>query len=164
MVGEDRWPLPIPLVRQDQRWEFDGGAGAQELLLRRIGANELRTIDVMHGYVEAQKHYAALARRRPRRHLRDATTQRSWKAERPLLGDRRGSQQSPAGPLLAEATSAGYVDTPGKATPYHGYLLRLLLSQGPDATGGPRSYLTTVSSRVASPLSPIRPTTEPAGS
>ena len=57
MVGEDRWPLPIPLVRRDQRWAFDGEAGTQEVLLRRIGANELRTINVMRGYVEAQNLY-----------------------------------------------------------------------------------------------------------
>jgi hypothetical protein len=58
-VGEDDWPFPIPLVREDGRWYFDGAAGAEAVVRRRIGANELHTIDVMHGYVSAQKEYAA---------------------------------------------------------------------------------------------------------
>src|SRR5262245_50308741 len=51
-VGEDQWPLPVPLLRRSGRWRFDGDAAAHELLARRIGANELRTIDVMRGYVD----------------------------------------------------------------------------------------------------------------
>src|SRR5687767_875551 len=58
-VGEDRWPLPIPLIRSAGFWSFDGPAGAEELVLRRIGRNELRTIQVMRGYVEAQHEYAS---------------------------------------------------------------------------------------------------------
>src|SRR4029434_3385553 len=58
-VGEDDWPLPIPLTKHEGRWYFDGAAGAEAVVRRRIGANELRTIDVMHGYVAAQKEYAA---------------------------------------------------------------------------------------------------------
>jgi hypothetical protein len=143
MVGEDRWPLPIPLVRQNQRWEFDGEAGAQEIVLRRIGANELRTIDVMRGYVEAQNLYAASAH--------DGITVGAYAQKlRSDPGKQNGlywevapgADPSPAGPLLAEADAEGYGGTHGKAMPYHGYLFRLLTSQGPAAQGGPGSYLT----------------------
>jgi Protein of unknown function (DUF2950) len=142
MVGEDRWPLPIPLVRQNQRWEFDGEAGAQEILLRRIGANELRTIDVMRGYVEAQTLYAGsahdgIAAGAYAQKLRSDPGKQNglyWEVA-------AGADASPAGPLLAAANSEGYGDAQGKAMPYHGYLFRLLTSQGPAAEGGPRSYL-----------------------
>src|SRR5262249_38971620 len=61
-VGDDGWPLPIPLVKEAGKWRFDGAAGVDEVIRRRIGGNELRTIDVMRGYVDAQEDYAAEAR------------------------------------------------------------------------------------------------------
>jgi len=57
-VGEDDWPLPIPLVKKNGKWSFDTVAGRQEILLRRIGANELDAIQICRGYVEAQNEYA----------------------------------------------------------------------------------------------------------
>ncbi|HXA21760.1 MAG TPA: DUF2950 domain-containing protein [Acetobacteraceae bacterium] len=143
MVGEDRWPLPIPLVRRDQRWQFDGEAGTQEILLRRIGANELRTINVMRGYVEAQNLYAGSAHdgsaagAYAQKLRSDAGKQNGlyWEVA-------AGADPSPAGPLLAEADAEGYGGSQAKALPYHGYLFRLLTSQGAAAQGGARSYLT----------------------
>jgi len=139
-VGEDDWPFPIPLVREDGRWYFDGAAGAEAVVRRRIGANELHTIDVMHGYVSAQKEYAAkghdgapagaFAQR-----LRSDPGKHNglyWEAT-------PGERQSPAGPFLAAATAEGYGVTSG--APYHGYLYRLLLSQGSNAVGGARDYI-----------------------
>ncbi|HTK42990.1 MAG TPA: DUF2950 family protein [Gemmatimonadales bacterium] len=115
-----------------------------EILLRRIGANELRTIDVMRGYVEAQKEYAAvgqdgnphgiyakLIRSTPRKH--DGLY---WEIA-------AGQPQSPAGPLLAAAAADGYARKRGATgpSPYHGYFYRTLDSQGPAATGGARNYV-----------------------
>jgi hypothetical protein len=146
-VGEDDWPLPIPLVRQAGKWRFDGAAGADELVLRRIGANELRTIDVMRGFVAAQEDYAAEGRdgvaagvyanrfrSTPGRH--DGLY---WEVS-------TGEPPSPAGPFMAAAAEEGYSleganQATGKRTPYHGYVYRMLLSQGPDASGGARNYL-----------------------
>ncbi len=59
IVGADEWPLPIPLVREHGRWRFDTKAGADEILNRRIGRNELRVIETCRAYVEAQREYAA---------------------------------------------------------------------------------------------------------
>ena len=146
-VGEDDWPLPIPLVRREGKWRFDGAAGAEELVLRRIGANELRTIDVMRGFVAAQEDYAAqghdgaaagvYARRfRSTPHKHDGLY---WEVP-------AGEPPSPAGPFLAAAAEEGYAlegvsEQTGKRTPYHGYVYRMLLSQGPAANGGARDYL-----------------------
>ena len=58
IVGEEEWPLPIPLVKKNGKWYFNAKAGRQEILFRRIGANELDAITVCRGYVEAQKEYA----------------------------------------------------------------------------------------------------------
>lgn len=143
-VGEDDWPLPIPLVRRAGRWRFDGEAGVHELLLRRIGANELRTIDVMRGFVAAQEEYAAVG------HddlpagiyagvLRSEPGRQNglyWQVE-------EGEPPSPAGPLLAAASAEGYAAS-ARATapaPYHGYVYRMLRSQGPAASGGAREYV-----------------------
>ena len=58
-AGPQDWPLPIPLVENAGAWSFDTMAGKHEILLRRIGRNELDAITVCHGYVEAQMEYAS---------------------------------------------------------------------------------------------------------
>src|SRR6266513_2972418 len=52
LVGNDDWPLPIPIVQKAGKWIFDTNAGRREILLRRIGANELDVIQICRGYVE----------------------------------------------------------------------------------------------------------------
>jgi hypothetical protein len=143
-VGEDQWPLPIPLVRQDGRWQFDGIAGVEELVSRRIGANELRTIDVMRGFVAAQEEYAAVAR--------DGGAAGTYASRfRSEPGRHNGlywevasdEPPSPAGPLLAAAAAEGYADSNGMRAPYRGYVYRMLFAQGPSAPGGAREYVTS---------------------
>src|ERR1700751_2828562 len=58
LVGNDNWPGPIPIVERGGKWYFDSKAGREEVLLRRIGTNELDAIDVCRGFVEAQEEYA----------------------------------------------------------------------------------------------------------
>jgi len=141
-VGEDDWPLPIPIVRRNGRWHLDGAAGADEIVMRRIGANELRTIDVMHGFVAAEQDYAAdphdggtagayaqLLRSESGKH-----NGLYWKVA-------QGEPQSPAGPMLAAASAEGYSGAQERGEPYHGYHFRMLTSQGPAAMGGARDYL-----------------------
>ena len=144
LVGADQWPLPMPLVREDGRWRFDGAAGADELVLRRIGANELNTIDVMYGFVAAQQDYAAAGHDGRKsgvyaRQLRSSPGKQDglyWE----VAG---GKAPSPAGPLLASAAAEGYANTgaQGGHAPYHGYLYRMLTSQGAAASGGAQDYL-----------------------
>jgi len=125
-VGVDLWPLPIPLIREQGRWRFDGAAGASELLSRRIGANELHTIDVMRGFVVAQTEYASSHDGAYARQLRSDPGKRNG-----LYWDTKpGDPPSPAGPLLASAAAEGYVKESSERVPYHGYYFRSLHSPG----------------------------------
>jgi hypothetical protein len=142
-VGAENWPLPIPLVKADNQWKFDTGAGQKELIYRRIGANELYTIDVLENLVEAQNEYAELA------HDRTGSAQYAQK----ILSDEgkfnglywpaaEGTQESPIGPLIAKARSQGYrKGQAGKPVPFHGYLYRVLTAQGEHAPGGAHEYI-----------------------
>lgn len=141
-VGDDGWPLPFPLVREGDGWHFDGPAGADEIVYRRIGANELSTIDVMRGFVAAQEDYAAKTH--------DGVPAGAYAGKlRSDPGKQNGlywevadgQPESPAGPMLAEAASGGYREGRGASAPYHGYLFRLLSAQGPNANGGARDYM-----------------------
>src|SRR6266496_1498975 len=58
LVGNDDFPLPIPIVKQKGKWFFDTKVGREEILNRRIGANELNAIQICRGFVEAQHEYA----------------------------------------------------------------------------------------------------------
>ena len=40
-VGAENWPFPVPLVTNNGVWRFDAEAGAREVLVRRIGENEM---------------------------------------------------------------------------------------------------------------------------
>jgi hypothetical protein len=146
-VGEDNWPLPIPLVREGDKWRFDGAAGADELLLRRIGANELRTIDVMRGFVVVQQDYAAKGHDGAVAGIYASRFRSTPGKQDGLFWEVSGDEPpSPAGPFLAAAAEEGYAleganEKTGKRTPYHGYVYRMLLSQGPAAHGGPRDYV-----------------------
>jgi hypothetical protein len=141
-VGEDGWPFPIPLAKDKDRWRFDAAAGAQELLARRIGRNELQTIDVMRGYVVAQEEYAA----RDHDGVAAGTYAQKLRSDPGLQNGlyweaAAGEAESPAGPFLAAAAAEGYTDGAGTATPYYGYLYRPLLAQGPSADGGALEYV-----------------------
>jgi len=142
LVGEDRWPLSIPLVRRSGRWYWDGAAGTNELLVRRIGANELRTIDVMHGFVAAERDYGALAHDgTPAGAYTQRLVSSPGKHDGLYWESPPGQPPSPAGPGLAAANAEGYAVSGTLANPYHGYLFRILTSQGPDAESGGRDYL-----------------------
>lgn len=147
-VGNDGWPFPIPLVRREGRWSFDGAAGADEIVMRRIGANELRAIAVMRGYVEAQEEYAAQGRDDAQpgiyaQRLRSTPGKHDglyWESV-------PGQPESPLGPFVAAAAEEGYgatgatASTPAAARPYHGYRYRMLFAQGDAASGGAHDYI-----------------------
>jgi hypothetical protein len=141
-VGDDDWPMPFPVVRRDGKWFLDGAAGADEILMRRIGGNELKTIDVMNGYVEAQNEYASSAHDGvPAGTYAQKVKSDSGKQDGLYWEAAEGAPESPAGPLLAEATGEGYGAGAGRGEPYHGYFYRSLPSQGPGAPGGASEYV-----------------------
>ena len=142
-VGENFWPFPIPVVKQDGRWFFDTEAGKDEILNRRIGENELATLQVVRAYVEAQREYAA----------QDRDGKEVLKFAQKIIstpGAKDGlfwspdfdSEISPLGPLAADAAAEGYGKTPGgERQPFHGYFFKILTRQGKHATGGKYNYV-----------------------
>jgi hypothetical protein len=141
-VGEDAWPLPIPMVRRDGYWSFDGGAGAEELVLRRIGRNELRAIQVMRGYVEAQQEYASTSRDGgPGGIYAQRVSSSPGKHDGLYWPTAIDEPPSPLGPLVAAATQEGYSTAEPSGRPYHGYRYRMLFAQGSAAPGGARDYI-----------------------
>jgi hypothetical protein len=130
-VGKDNWPLPIPLAHKGDQWYWDGQAGKEEILYRRIGHNELAAINVCKGIVSAQRDYAASAHDgKPTGSYAARLVSEPGKQNGLYWEAKEGEPESPAGPMLAQAASEGY-DTSGNRTPYHGYYYRML----PAATG-----------------------------
>ncbi|WP_433966384.1 DUF2950 domain-containing protein [Tunturiibacter gelidiferens] len=138
-VGDEKWPLPIPIVRKEAKWYFDTRAGLKEILFRRIGTNELDAITICRGYVEAQKDYAE--------EIHDDTGVNEY-AQR-IIGtpgkqdglawqNPDGSWGGPVGEAVAKALAEGYSD---KAKPFHGYYFKVLKGQGPDAPLGKLDYM-----------------------
>lgn len=138
VVGYDAWPFPIPLVKDGAGWRFDTDAGREEILNRRIGANELAAIATLRAYVEAQRQYASIARdgsgvRQFAQKVRSAPGKRDglyWDAD-----PSKGEEVSPVGPLMDDARGHRLGD------PYNGYYFRILRRQGAAAPAGRYSYV-----------------------
>lgn len=142
-VGKDAWPLPIPIVKAGSAWRFDAKQGAEEILNRRIGRNELSAIQAIGAYVDAQREYYLLNPAKDKL-LQYAQKVVSAKGQRDGLyyPTREGEAPSPLGQLFASATAAGYkTSADGKPAPYYGYNYRILKAQGPDAPGGAYDYV-----------------------
>ena len=134
LVGNEEWPLPVPLVKRGEKWFFDAKAGRQELLYRRIGSNELDAIDICHGYVEAQFEYAL-----QQRSINDVNQYAQRIVSTPGKQDGLawqkpdGSWAGPVGENIARAIEQGYTS---RSDPYHGYFFKILKGQGPSAPLG----------------------------
>jgi hypothetical protein len=140
VVGAANFRLPTPLVQQDGRWQFDGAAGANELIYQRIGRNELDAIATCKGIVAAQAKYFALnPEKNPVKSYAGKFMSDPGRRDGLYWPAKPGARPSPAGPFVAEAEEEGY-SADAKA-PYRGYYYRLLTAQGPAASGGARSYL-----------------------
>jgi len=138
-VGNDEWPLPIPLVKKEGKWSFDTKAGREEVLFRRIGANELDVIQICRGYVEAQNEYAL------EKHDNAEVNQYAQKIiSTPGKHDGLAWQNSdgtwggPVGEGIAKALAQGYTD---RSQPYHGYYFKILKGQGPAAPLGKIDFM-----------------------
>lgn len=142
IVGENAWPLPVPLVNAGGRWKFDGAAGVEELAVRRIGANELSAIEVARGYVEAQREYASQGRDGDPPGIYALKLASDPGMQNGLYWETAADEPpSPAGPFVAAAAAEGYPSAIGGArATYHGYYYRMLYAQGPNANGGARDY------------------------
>jgi DUF2950 family protein len=120
-VGGGRWPLPLPIVKDGNTWKFDTRTGIHEMILRRVGRNELAVLGVMKGVVAAQQEYSAkfgtfAAKLRSEPGKQDGLY---WETN-------AGEPESPAGPLLAWAEAQGYSPGGTQPAPYRGYYYRKL--------------------------------------
>jgi hypothetical protein len=141
-IGAEEWPVPIPLIKDGSNWRFDTAAGMQEVLFRRIGNNELTTMQLCKTYVEAQKEYASKGRDGKAKGIYAQKFTSSagqhnglfWKSDDP-------NDKSPFGDLAAQAASDGYSKTEDKPIPFYGYYFRILTGRGASAPGGALDYL-----------------------
>ena len=141
-VGADEWPLPIPLVKRAEGWRFDTAAGREELLARRIGRNELITIEACKAFVDAQREYASSDRGDGILDYAQRFVSTKGKRDGLYWPAKSGEPQSPLGPMFAKAQAAGYAPgASGKPQPFNGYYFRILQGQGPAAKGGAYSYI-----------------------
>jgi hypothetical protein len=139
LVGKDDWPLPIPIVQVNGQWYFDVEQGKQEILMRRIGGNELDAIEVCRGYVEAQNDYAEEDRTGSGvLHYAQKIISSPGKRDGLYWPSSGADDESPIGDLVARAFAEGYTK---RHDPYHGYYFKILTGQGPHASGGEMSYL-----------------------
>jgi hypothetical protein len=139
-VGMNDWPLPIPIVKRQNQWYFDSKAGREEILFRRIGANELDAIEICRGFADAQKQYASEP------HDDSGINQYAQKIIS-TPGKRDGlywanDDGTPGGPIskaIARAIEEGY--DPKVPAGYHGYYFKVLKGQGPAAPLGQLDYV-----------------------
>jgi hypothetical protein len=145
VIGRDLWPFPAPLVRDAAGWHFDADAAREEVLLRRIGQNELDVIDLMRGYVEAQAAYRALDPDGDGLPTFAASVLSNEGARDGLYWpEEPDGPESPVGDFMARAAAEGYSVEGGpdeEPEPYLGYYYRILTRQGPNAPGGAMDYM-----------------------
>jgi Protein of unknown function (DUF2950) len=144
VIGQDDWPFPIPLRKAGDRWQFDTAAGEQELINRRIGRNELATIQTMLAYVDAQQDFADLMQQRSgAAEYAQHIVSRPGKQDGLYWPAAAGEEESPLGSLFAEAQREGYRGSAsaGGRIPYHGYFFKILTAQGANAPGGTVDYI-----------------------
>ncbi|MGA3315325.1 MAG: DUF2950 domain-containing protein [Candidatus Korobacteraceae bacterium] len=139
IVGDEEWPFPVPVVKKNGKWYFNTKEGRQEILFRRIGANELDAIQVCRGFVEAQKEYAS--------EIHDDSGVNQYaqkiisspgKQDGLYWQNAEGSSGGPIGDAVAKALEEGY--SIGKSG-FHGYYFKILKGQGPAAPMGRLDYV-----------------------
>ena len=140
-VGNEEWPLPIPIVKRKGKWYFDSKAGREEILFRRIGANELDAIAICRGYADAQHEYAqdkhddSIVNQYAQR-----TISTPGKHDGLAWQNADGSWGGPVGEEIAKALAQGYTQK-DKPQPYHGYYFKILKGQGPAAPMGQMDFV-----------------------
>jgi len=139
-VGNEDWPFPIPLARNKGKWSFNVKAGHDEILFRRIGANELDAIQVCRGFVEAQHEYASLAREYAgMAQYAQKLISSPGKKDGLYWQNPDGTPGGPVSEAIAKAIEEGY--SLEKRSAFHGYYFKVLKGQGPAAPLGRLDYV-----------------------
>jgi hypothetical protein len=144
VIGNEDWPFPVPLVKDAKGWRFDTAAGKEEIIARRIGRNELETIETCHAYVTAQVRYAADAHDGNAAGAYAPKFQSDPGKEDGLYWPiKHGQKRSPLGELVAKAAEEGRPvgGDPAQQSAFHGYYFKILMTQGAAAPGGAKPYV-----------------------
>ena len=144
VIGKKEWPFPIPITKKGETWFFDTKKGKEEELNRRIGENELFTIQSCLAVVDAQREYAMVdhdgdgLREYAETFASDPSKQNGL-----YWATKEGEDPSPLGELLVKAKAEGYSKkgSKGNPVPYHGYFYKILKAQGKNAPGGAYDYI-----------------------
>jgi hypothetical protein len=141
LVGNDDFPLPIPIVKQKGKWFFDTKVGREEILNRRVGENELNAIEICRGFDEAQHEYAQ------EKHDDSKVNQYAQriisspgKHDGLAWQNADGAWGGPVGEEVAKALAQGYTQQ-SQPQPYHGYYFKVLKGQGPAAPMGQMDFV-----------------------
>ena len=138
VVGEEDWPMPVPIVKVGKHWYFDTTSGRHELLLRRVGRNELDAIQICRGYVEAQNDYAVSKKVDGVNQYAQKIISTPGQQDGLAWQNADGTWDGPIGEKVAEAIARGYTN---RNEPYHGYFFKVLKGQGPAAPLGQLDYV-----------------------
>jgi hypothetical protein len=140
-VGNDDFPLPIPIMKRKGKWYFDTKTGREEILNRRIGANELNAIEICRGFVEAQHEYAQ------EKHDDSKVNQYAQriistpgKHDGLAWQNADGTWGGPVGEEVGKALEQGYSNQ-SRPQPYHGYYFKVLKGQGSAAPMGEMDFV-----------------------
>jgi DUF2950 family protein len=138
-IGNEDWPFPVPVVKTGEKWHFSTREGLREILMRRIGSNELNAIQVCLGYVEAQEEYSSQPHDESGLHMyAQKIISTPGKQDGLTWYDANGKPAGPIGENAAKALEEGYKK---KSDPYHGYYFKILTAQGPAAPKGKLDYV-----------------------
>ena len=137
IVGDKAWPFPIPLVKVNGKWYWDAKQGKQDILYRRIGANELDAITVCRGYVSAQLEYAQTPHDGINQYAQKIIST-PGKQDGLYWKNADGTSGGPIGEEVAKALEEGYTS---KYQGFHGYYFKILKGQGKDAPNGAINYV-----------------------
>lgn len=144
IIGKTEWPFPIPVANKDGKWFFDTKHGKEEVLNRRIGMNELFTIQAVLAIVDAQREYAMMDYDGDGlREYAEKFASDPGKKNGLYWATKEGEDPSPLGELLVKAKAEGYSKegSKGNPVPYHGYFYKILKAQGKNAAGGAYDYI-----------------------
>jgi len=138
-AGNDNFPFPILLVKRNGKWYFDAKTGREEILNRRIGANELDAIEICRGFAEAQKDYAEEKHDDSKiNQYAQRIVSTSGKHDGLAWQNADGSWEGPVGEKIAKALEQASSE---QGQPYHGYYFKVLKGQGPAAPMGQMDFI-----------------------
>ncbi|HJZ80547.1 MAG TPA: DUF2950 domain-containing protein [Pyrinomonadaceae bacterium] len=138
IVGDEDWPFPVPIVKFGKSWYFDTKSGKRELLVRRVGRNELDAIEICRGYVEAQNEYAVSKKVNGVNQYAQRIISTEGQQDGLAWKNADGTWDGPLGEKVAAAITRGYTN---RNEPYHGYFFKVLKGQGPAAPLGQLDYI-----------------------